>query len=233
MCCGVRAAQVTTDARRGLEGEREDWLLVTGHLARTYPGTQAAPASEQVRHEDVVVDKRAQDQEHKPDDLQVAERLPADDQAVRPDCDGPHTVEHHPCGGRQVLGDADSTEVEKGNAANHAEDGDDDDVIVCKLGHSAAKARAAGGIVGEGEGASISCASSRLYARFAYLDQRVVKVLKFPARSRAGDKPEHHAQGAHDAHAENACVGQWGGSATASRPQAPCADGCATGQAGP
>ena len=65
--------------------------------------------------DDVIVQHHSHQQDTEPYELEVEEALPSDGHADHPDDQGPHTVQDHPGGGRQLLGHGDASKVEEGN----------------------------------------------------------------------------------------------------------------------
>ena len=64
---------------------------------------------------DVVIKHHSGDQNTETNQLEEEEVLPANSHADRPDDEGPHAVQHHPRGRRQLLRHGDTGKVEKGD----------------------------------------------------------------------------------------------------------------------
>lgn len=83
-----------------------------------------------------VVERRAQEQDEEAEDLQAVERLPAQRQTHHPDDQRAQAVQHHACGGADLLGHADAGEVKEGDAHRVSQQRQYDQWLVADLAES-------------------------------------------------------------------------------------------------
>lgn len=80
-----------------------------------------------------IVKPRAHQQHKEAQHLQAMKLLPAQRQAHHPDDQRAQAVQHHASGGADLLGDADASEVEEGDADGVAQQSQQDEGLVADL----------------------------------------------------------------------------------------------------
>ena len=70
------------------------------------------------KNDDIIVEHHSDEQDAEPNELQEVKLLPANEHTDSPDDEGPNAVQHHPGGGRQLLGHGDPGKVEESNRSD-------------------------------------------------------------------------------------------------------------------
>lgn len=132
ICAGGNAALALVTVLHAAIVQQSLPFRCTAFLLRThqssaarYPGQQGAVQS--------IIEPCAQQQDQEAEHLEAVEHLPAQGQADHPDDQRTQAVQHHACGGADLLGDADPGEVEEGDADRVAQQSKQDKGLVANL----------------------------------------------------------------------------------------------------